>query len=260
MFDKNNNIKIEVAGTQSTNLNNREIEESRCFISKVKGLFCGANADSGKGCGKTVNDLKTIWEADLIKQKKKPCKCEFVHIPTSTNQRQPNKCPECKGVIRIQPFLFVNEKQGNGLHRYIDEVFEYCGNVCFYCKSCNMIYDRKHGDIKPGEKATYQARKSHEVRPKFVNTLEDYLAPNMHICFKDCINRWSGMEMFKCSQETLENAFWQFYDVKFSLIDALEYGINCEYRKCDGNHIILKGHPPIVKKRDIDAFKEESRD
>src|SRR3990167_2140644 len=226
-------LETENFGTQKSNLNSDQIEEARCFLSQIYGNFCGAGAEQGKGCGKTVEELEMLWKSEYLRK----------------NQKSP---------LRKHPFLFINEKQGNGLHRIINNKMEYCGNVCYYCKSCNMIFDRRTGDIKPDERATFQARKSHEVRPKFKNALRDHLSKFGNICYKACINKWSCSDEFKCSQDTLEEAFRQEFDRTLDLINIAEYGIECNYKMCTGEHIILKGFKPTVKESDYNKFLEES--
>lgn len=224
---------IEIVGDQSSNLNSNQIEEARSFLSCI-GNFCGANADLDSGCHKTVEQLETLWKAHLI-QKNLP-------IPQ-----------------RIHPYLVVNEKHGRGLHRTINGVMQYCGNVNYFCKSCNMVYSRRTGDVRPDEKASYQARKSHEVRPKFRNEIKRYLMTNTHACYTEIMNKWSGTAEFKSTQETLENAYKQEFDVTLDEIDIAEYGIKCGYKKCNGIHIIIKDEPPMVgvTRADVDVFLKE---
>ena len=218
-------------GSQYSNLNAGQIEEGRCFLSYI-GNVCGANCDHGEGCHRNVDELKTLWEAEFI-QKKQP-------IP-----------------IRKQPFLFVNEKKGYGLHRYLDGKFQYCGNINYFCKSCNMLYNRRVGDLTP-EKKSFETIKSHEVRPKFKNELASFLGKYVDICKKACINKWSGREDYNCSQQLLYNALDQELGKIFDLIDKYEYGIKCNYIKCDGQHIIMIGNPPTVK-TDYQAFLDENK-
>ena len=162
---------------------------------------------------------------------------------------------------RKHPFLVVNEKYGYGLHRFLDEKFDYGGNVNYFCKSCNMIFNRRSGSISTNETTTFQSRKSHSIRPKFKNELRDVLAKTEHICYKAIINKWSGRDDYNCSQELLENAFDQEFDTVFDLIDVSQFDLDCKYPKCNGNHICLKGIPPTKKQSDFDAFsKEQSED
>ena len=228
------NDTIEILGEQSSNLNSVQIEEARAYLSSI-GNFCGANSDGNIGCHKTVEALETLWKASVIQR----------NIPI----------PE-----RIHPFLVVNEKQGRGLHRLVNGVREYCGNVNYFCKSCNMVYNRRTiSDIKPDEKSTYQSRKSHEVRPKFRTKIKRHLMTHTHACYAEIMNKWSGDPDFKSTQETLENAYKQEFDVTLDEIDIAEYGIECEYKKCNGTHIIIKGEPPMVglTKADVDKFISE---
>lgn len=252
--------EVELFGNQKSNLNGSQIRDARCFLANVYGVFCGAGSDYGKGCHKTVTELEIIWKADLIKKGIKPCECGWNN--PSDKVKNPSKCPECSGVIRKHPFLVVNEKIGNGLHQIIDNKFVPFANVNFFCKSCNMVFDRKSGDNKFLEKSTAQFRKSHQVRPYFKNKLVDHLAKHIEICYSGCINKWSNRDDFKCSQELLQLAFDQIYDVSVDLIEISDYGIECSYKKCNGKHIILKGLPPAKKGvgSDYDKFLEENDD
>lgn len=158
--------------------------------------------------------------------------------------------------------MLINEKNGRGLHRVIlfedgTESFEIYGNVCYYCKSCNMKFDRRKGDIKPSETATFHARKSHDIRPRFKNEMLDFLAKNREICYKAMINKWSGRDDYRCSQDLLESSFDQELDRTVSLIEISEYNLKCNYIKCNGYHVILKGEDPVKVVRDYDAFMDE---
>lgn len=232
--DTTNNENIaRLHGDQNSKLNSNQIQEARCFLSQLHGRFCGAGTDNGEGCGKSVDDLELIWKAGFITRNE--------------------KIPE-----RVHPFLVINEKNGYGLHRYLDGKFDYCGNVNYFCKSCNMIYNRRSGRVQQGETTTYQSRTSNKIRPKFKNELRDTLAKSEHVCYKACINKWSGRDDYACSQELLENAFDQEYDVVFDLIDTEQHKIKCGYKKCNGQHIVLKGFIPKPKS-DFDAFFDEQK-
>ena len=233
---------VESFGTQTSNLNNDQITEGRCFLSQIYGCYCGAGADYGKGCQKTVIELELIWKADLIKKGKKICECSFVALG-KLHREKFNKCPDCKGIIRQQPFLVVNEKIGNGLHLIINDILEKYANINYFCKSCNMIFDRKRGDINSNERNTAQFRKSHQVRPKFKNEMRDYLAKFNEICYKGMINKWSGRDDYNCSQEVLEDAFDQELQVSVDMFNISEFGMECNYKKCSGEHVKLINYP-----------------
>jgi len=227
--------EIDVVGEQNSNLNGKQIEEARSLLSTMFGNYCGAGCDIKTGCGKTVEELKTLWKAGFI-QKNLP-------IPN-----------------RVAPFLIVNEKKGRGLHRTINGRRDDYGNINYFCKSCNMIYDRRSGDIKADEKATFQSRKSHEIRPRFKNELPTFLKENSHACFNEVMNKWSNE--YVCSQELLKNAYDQMFDIVVDEINTNDFGIQCGYGKCNGTHIIIKGEPPIVDltKQDLDTFLREMKD
>jgi len=251
------NVEIIVLGNQYTTLNQKQIEEARCYLSFI-GNYCGANADDVKGCSKTVAELETLYKAELIKIGKKICQCNS----KADHRRIHAKCSNCKGAIRTHPFLLINEKNGNGLHRMItfadtSEVYELYGNVCYYCKSCNMKYDRRKGDIKSSESATFQARKSHTIRPKFKNEMLDFLAKYKEICYKAMINKWSGRDDYRCSQDLLESAFDQELDKTVTLIEISEFGIKCDYPKCNGYHVTLYDEDPIHVVRDYQRYMDE---
>ena len=250
------NAEITILGNQYSTLNQKQIDEARCYLSHI-GNYCGANADDNKGCGKTVLELDTLYKAELIKQGKKICQCNIIY-----SKKTPAKCNACTGVIRIHPFLQINEKNGRGLHRVLvfndgSENYQQYGNTCYYCKSCNMKFDRHKGDIKPSESATFHARKSHEVRPKFKNELVDFLVKHSEICYKAMLNKWSNRTDYKCSQDLLESAFDQILDVKVSLIEISEYKMKCDYAKCNGYHVILKDEDPVKIIKDYDVFINE---
>lgn len=240
---------------QESNLNAIQQEEGRCFLSQVFGNYCGANGD-GSGCARTAVELYKIWEAEQIKKGFKVCDCSWIN--QSNNKIK--KCPNCSGIRRTHPLLVVNEKFGNGLHLKIDGVKFYCKNINYFCKSCNMRYYRKSGDVKTQESASFESRKSHEVRPLFVNKLKQYLIYHTHICSNECINKWSGSEEFKCSQQVLSHALYQNLDITFDLIEIEKYGIKCNYVLCNQKHIIIKGEEPTISLDDYNAYFEQKAD
>ncbi len=229
--------EIEIIGTQESNLNGKQIDSARSFLSNVYGNVCGAGCDLTTGCGRSPSELETLWKAKFIQK----------NLPI----------PERKA-----PFLIVNEKKGRGLHRTVNGKFDAFGNVNYFCKTCNMIYDRRMGDIKVTEKATatFQARKSHEVRPRFKTELPEYLKRNTHGCFNEIMNKWS--DEYICSQELLKNTYDQIFDLIVDEIEIVDFGIKCEYGKCNGTHIIIKGEPPVVDmtKQDLDVFLSEMKE
>lgn len=226
---------VNVLGEQESNLNAVQIEEARSFLSSAYGLYCGAGADYHEGCNRDVTQLKTLWESDFIRKNKQ--------IPK-----------------RSHPFLVINEKKGRGLHREINGKYQYCGNVNFLCKSCNMIYSRRTDDMFDSTNASYNVKKSKRVRLPFRNKIRHHLIQNTHACMKEIFNKWSGNDEFKTTQETLQNAYDQEFDVSLDEIDVGEYGIDCKYKKCNGTHIIIKGEPPVMSKevRDNIAFSKET--
>jgi len=250
-----NDISEDVIYFQKSNLNSVQQDEGRCYLTQVFGNYCGANAD-GNGCGKTVDDLYTIWKAELIKKGIKVCNCGWIN---DSNQKI-KSCPECHGLRRIQPLLLVNEKFGNGLHLRVKGVKFYCKNINYFCKSCNMVYFRKSGDVQTQESTSFESRKSHEVRPLFINKLKQYCIHHTHICANECINKWSGSEEFKCSQQVLGNALKQELDITFDVIEIEKYGIKCNYPLCNQKHIIIKGEQPSISLDDYNAYFQEKAD
>lgn len=244
--------EVEVISNSNTRLNSIMIEEARCYLSFI-GNFCGSNSDNNRGCLKTADELLILWKGKIRRQGFKICECNS--NDPDLEIKHTYRCMVCDGTKRIQPTLTVNEKKGFGLHRTINGKFELYGNVCYYCKSCQMLFDRRSGDEQHG-KITWHSIKSHQIRPKFKNELTEFLSKNTEICYKFCINTWSGREDYKCSQDLLENSFDQEFGITFDLIDAVEYGIDCSYKKCNGNHIILNGRPPIVR-TDYKALLDE---
>jgi len=123
-----------------------------------------------------------------------------------------------------------------------------------------MRYYRKSGDIQTQESASFESRKSHEVRPLFKNKLKQYLIRHTHICSNECINKWSGSEEFQCSQQVLQHALYQEMDVVFDLIEIEKYGIKCNYPLCNGKHIIIKGEEPSITLDDYNAYFQQKFD
>ena len=71
------------------------------------------------------------------------------------------------------------------------------------------------------------------------------------------LNKWSGRNNYRCSQDLLESAFDQILDVKISLIEISEYNMKCDYTKCNGYHVTLKGEDPVKIVRDYEVFMDE---
>lgn len=227
-----NDKKVVLAGDQNSNLNQKQIDLARSYLTTAFGNYCGAGSDNGEGCGRTVQQLKTIWEAKYLQR----------------NEQVP---------FRQQPFLVVNEKYGYGLDRFNEHgKLQMFGNVNYYCRSCNMMYNRRSSGISGNEKTTYQSRKSHEVRPAFKNDLLVHLDKCVHTCLKATINKWSG-HRYNCSQELLENALDQELDVTIDLIDTQQFSISCDYPKCNGTHIIRKNVYPEEVRTDYSQLKQE---
>lgn len=236
MNKQNEETIIEIVGEQTTNLNNEHIEEARSFLTTAFGNYCGANSDFGEGCQKNVEQLELLWRAEFI--------------------RKNEPVPE-----RKHPFLVVNEKKGRGLHREVNGVFQYCGNVNYFCKSCNMIYSRRIDDVVSEANVSYNVMKSKRVRVPFINKLKTFLIHNTHVCQKEVFNKWSRADEFRTTQETVQNAYDQYFDIIFDEIEIAEYGIKCRYKKCNGTHIIIKGEPPVFTKEVLDqvAFGKDQK-
>ncbi len=276
----NNKLNLEnivIEGNQTTNLNSRQQNEARCYFSYLlngREHHCGLNADYNKGCKKTVSELNTIWEAKQISKGKKICKCGWQQLTTlhgnkDGNIKPPKKCPECNGVRRVEPLLFINEKFGNGLHRFVDDVEEKYGNVCEYCKSCQMIWDRKLSQVdlplRDKNNADYTTIKSVQVRPNFPNDLKNYLAKHTHACYQEVINTWT--KKYKCAQKLLELSFNSWFDTPdgFDIIDINEYSnFKCDSKHCDSDHIVLKtdiiNHKLVKIQSDFDSFNQIEND
>lgn len=221
---------------QNSNLNSKQISEAKRFLHSLSPIaYCGLNADGSKGCGRVESKIKQDWFDE--------------------QRRKGNPNPK-----RTKPFLIINEKQGRGLHRKLNGKFDYCGNICYYCYTCNAILDKGTKSlIVPDDEDTYTSRKSRAVRPKFKRELVNHLIKFKEICYMGCINKWSGLEDYDCSQETLRNAFNQILDVKVILVDKDEYGFDCNYPKCNSEHIIHANpkYQPLPIKSDKNAHDEE---
>jgi len=166
---------------------------------------------------------------------------------------------EGKPTRRDKPYLIIQEVNGRGLHTVNPKTHEVnlYGNVGLTCFSCNAKFCKHTGDIKANDNPTYQARKSQNIRPKFKNFLQNTLAKAEHICYKAMINKWSSDSFFQCSQDLLEAAFQQEYDIVWEFYDLDE---ECGYEFCNGKHVILKNQRPIKPKSDYEAFLDERDD
>jgi hypothetical protein len=266
MFDMKERLDVKNEDVnQFSRLNAKKIEEARCFLSTLFGNYCGAGNNEGKGCGLTAKELLAIWEANKIKQGFKICECNWVALGLMHKKKDITKCPDCKGIRRSMPTLEINEKIGYGLHQIqkefiepigeVDTIIPY-GNINYFCHGCNRIFERKHGDTIDNSSTT-QFKKSHTVRHKFKNELKDALATRTELCYKATINKWSGRSDYNCSQDLLENAFDQELDRSLELFDIGEYGMQCKYPKCNGQHIKLFGIPMQKVKSDYEAFMQE---
>lgn len=217
-------------GKQNSCLNQTQIQQARDYLSNTHGLHCGSGADDSKGCNKTPKQLEIIWSAKFLE----------------------------KGLVvpeRKKPYLLINEKNGYGLHREVNEEIEYFGNVCYYCFSCNQLYDTNCKTT--AESKNYESKKSKEVRPVFPEELKNHLAKFGDICMKGCVNKWSRLDKYSCSQQLLNNIIDQMIEIDIELVDRTEFGLECGYSKCNGEHIILYGKPPMPKKTDYQAMQEE---
>ncbi len=222
---------------RDSNLNSREIEEARNyfrFLGKGSQAYCGLNADDGRGCGKPLQRLEDEW---IVLRKKR-------NLP----------------LVRQKPLLIVNEKQGYGLHRFKDGKLEYCGNVNYYCYHCNRIEGKIKDDVKPDENSGYEIKKSKFVRPRFKKELELQVVRFGDVCKMAVVNKWSDEKYF-CSQKLLENCINQLVDRKILIVDKDEWGFNCKYPLCNGDHIIHfeKHYQPIPALKDKDVADEEIR-
>jgi len=245
--------EIIVEGCQKSNLNSKQQSEARCFFSSLlndREYFCGLNSDDYKGCRKTITELITLWEANQIKNGKKICVCGWEQLGSEHKTKKPKTCPQCKGVRRIEPMLFINEKSGYGLHRTKinegDEDYDAFGNVCLYCKSCQMIWDRRQNqsDLTSAEKDTaeYTTRKSKAVRSNLPNDMKDILAKEKHLCYEVVVNHWTTNPKYNCSQKLIQQVIkaWQGKAVGFVIVNKDVYGFECDSDICNDDHIVLK--------------------
>lgn len=221
---------------RQSKLNAKEIEEARCyftFLAKGSEPYCGLNADNQKGCGKPVTKLYLDWVA--------------------------KRNVEGKSIQRKKPVLEVNEKKGYGLHRFKEGKFEYCGNVNYYCNSCNRKELRDGSTVQVDAHAGYSNTKSRKVRPKFKETLLEHLIKFGDICEEGCVNRWSDTDMFDCAQKLLRESISQLMDHKIIRIKKDEWGFDCQYSQCSGMHLIHfeKQYQPIPKVTDQQKLDQE---
>lgn len=219
---------------RDSHLNSIEIEEARCyltFIAKGSEPFCGLNADDGKGCGKTVSKLTEDW---IIKKKLKGDSLDRKH-----------------------PFLVINEKSGFGLHRYKNKQMEYCGNINYYCYSCNQKEKRIDSNVQVDPHAGYSNTKSRKVRPKFKQVLLDQIIKFGDICEESCVNKWSDTDMFDCAQKLLRESINQLIDRRILRVKKDEWGFKCEYSMCSGFHLIHfeKHYQPLSKITDQQSLE-----
>ena len=222
-------------GNQHSCLNSNQIKQSQEYLNTTFGLFCGAGADNNKGCGMTPKELEIIWSKKFLDEREK--------IP-----------------VRKKPYLIINEKNGYGLHRLVDGETQYFGNICYYCYSCNQLYDKNNktkAESNNYELSNYESKKSKEVRPVFPDNLKNHLSKFGDICYKACVNKWSRLDIYSCSQQLLNNILDQMIDVDIELIDKNDFGLECYYSKCNGQHIILLGKYPIPNKSDYDTMMQE---
>lgn len=221
---------------RDSKLNTREIEEARVylrFLSKGSEPFCGLNADDQKGCGKPITKLYLEWVAKRNLQG--------------------------KDIIRKNPLLVVNEKKGYGLHRYRDGRFDYCGNVNYFCYSCNRKEKREDSTVQVDAHAGYSNTKSRKVRPKFKETLLEHLIKFGDICEEGCVNRWSDTDMFDCAQKLLRESVSQLLDHKIFRVKKDDWGFDCKYSMCSGMHLIHfeKNYQPVPKVTDQQTLDKE---
>ncbi len=222
---------------RDTHLNSREIEEARnflTFLAKGSEPYCGLNADLMKGCGKNITVLKNEW----------------ISIRNSKN----------KSIERKRPYLVINEKHGFGLHRYVGNgKLEYCGNVNYYCYSCNKFEIRRESNIQVEATGSYSNKKSRKVRPKFKEELLNHLTNSGDICEEACVNKWSDTEMFDCAQKLLKECITQLMDSKILRVKKSEWGFDCQYSLCSDYHLIhiKKEHQPIPKETDEEFVERE---
>ena len=221
---------------RDSHLNSLEIEEARCylrFLTNGSEPYCGLNADIGKGCGKSLTKLIEEW---IVKRKLKGESLERKH-----------------------PFLVINEKSGYGLHRFIEKKLQYCGNINYYCYSCNQKEKRIESNVQVDPHAGYSNTKSRKVRPKFKQILIDHIIKFEDMCEEGCINKWSDSDMFDCAQKLLRESINQLIDHKLIRVKKDEWGFECNYSMCSGWHLIHyeKHYQPIPKKTDQQTLEQE---
>lgn len=222
---------------RETHLNAREIEEARNYLNYLtKGSepYCGLNADFNNGCGKNITRLESEW----------------VSMRNSKN----------KSLDRKRPFLVINEKKGYGLHRYLgNKMLEYCGNVNYYCYSCNRFENRRKSKIRVEEDATYSNKKSKSVRPKFKENLLKHLVRYGDICEEACVNKWSDSEEYDCAQQLLKSCVSQMIDKYIIRVLKSDYGFDCKYTLCSDYHLIhiKREHQPIPQETDEEFIQRE---
>lgn len=223
---------------RSSNLNEREIDEARVYLRNLADfqgvpIYCGLNADDGTGCKKVVKILEQEWIAERKRKN--------------------------RSIERKQPFLVINEKRGNGLHTInrITKKISYCGNINYYCYSCNKIYKKRTVKIiDPDE--PYSNKKT-VVRTIFKNDLLDFLRKNKEICKNACINKWSNK--YDCAQSLLEKSLAQIDEIDILIVYSNDWGFDCHYPRCDGEHIITfeKKFQPIPKTSDEEFIDKENQ-
>ncbi len=222
---------------RDSKLNAKEIEEARCFLTflaKRSEPYCGQNTDeSKKGCGKPISRLYLEWVA--------------------------KRNLEGRDLIRKHPLLVINEKKGFGLHRYRNGNFDYCGNINFFCYSCNQKEKREYSNIKTEKSDGYSNIKSRKVRPAFKEKLKDHLVKHGDICEEACVNKWSNSEDFDCAQKLLKECISQMMDTEINQIKILDYGIECHYSLCNGFHLIHADpkYQPLPKMTDEEFAQKE---
>ncbi len=228
-----------IVSERDSKLNEREIDEARSylgFLANHSEPYCGLNRDNdGKGCNKTISNLYMEW---VVKRNL-----------------------EGKDLIRKKPLLVINEKTGYGLHRYKDGKLEYCGNINYYCNSCNKKDRREDSNVQVDAHAGYSNTKSRKVRPKFKEILEDHLIKFGDICEEGCVNKWSDTGMFDCAQKLLRESINQLMDHRILRVQKDEWGFECNYSLCNGWHLIHRetNNQPIPKMTDQQALDQELR-
>ncbi len=221
---------------RSSNLNQREIDEARCFLNSLassQGIppYCGLNADGNTGCKKIIRILEQEW------------------IQSRKRSR--------KSTVRKQPYLVINEKRGKGLHTIdrLSKKINHYANVNYYCFSCNRINKKKL--VLVVDKDEPYSNKKTKIRNIFKNDLLSYLRKEQEICKIACINKWS--DMYDCAQSLLEKSLAQIDDKDVIIVQKSDWGFDCHYPNCNGEHIITfdKIHQPLPIVTDLDVINEE---